>query len=53
MENSVEVDVEERKRSVSEVAELTDMEQNAVPQDQAQNSISENNSNENGPVSNR
>ncbi|XP_046141915.1 transmembrane channel-like protein [Osmia bicornis bicornis] len=53
MENSVEVDVEERKRSASEVVESTDIKQDVVPQDHAQNSVSENNTNEKGPVSNR
>ncbi|XP_043526396.1 transmembrane channel-like protein 3 [Frieseomelitta varia] len=44
-------DVNERKCSASEVIELTDMEQDVIPQDQAQ--VSENNYDEKAPINSR
>lgn len=44
---------DERKRSASEIVELTDMEQGAISHDQTQHTISESSYNEKGTINTR
>ncbi|XP_017792225.1 PREDICTED: uncharacterized protein LOC108574200 [Habropoda laboriosa] len=50
VENPVEMHEGGRKRSVSEVVELTDVEQDIIPHDQSQQTISESSYNERRPI---